>query len=197
MGERWGMAIRKIATIGHPVLRQPARQVSPEELRSETFQRLVDDLIETMRDANGAGLAATQIYEPVSLCALEVNNNPRYPYKPRIPLTILVNPVVTPLTEETFDNYEGCLSVPNLRGVVPRYTRVRVVALDREGNQIDREVQGLSAGTYQHEVDHLLGKVFLDRVQDTSTLSTWADFERFHMAAFVERAKALVERFGS
>ncbi|MCU0659324.1 MAG: peptide deformylase [Polyangiaceae bacterium] len=191
------MAIRKIATIGHPVLRQPARQVSPEELRSETFQRLVDDLIETMRDANGAGLAATQIYEPVSLCALEVNNNPRYPYKPRIPLTILVNPVVTPLTEETFDNYEGCLSVPNLRGVVPRYTRVRVVALDREGNQIDREVQGLSAGTYQHEVDHLLGKVFLDRVQDTSTLSTWADFERFHMAAFVERAKALVERFGS
>jgi peptide deformylase len=190
------MPLRKIATIGHPVLRQPARQVTPDELRSPAFQRLIDDLIETMRDASGAGLAAPQIHEPVSLCAIEVNNNPRYPYKPTIPLTVLVNPEVTPTTEETFDNYEGCLSVPNLRGLVPRYTQVRVRALDRQGNPLDFEVRGLSAGTYQHEVDHLLGKVFLDRVRDTTSLTTWGDFERFHQRAFVERAKALVERFG-
>lgn len=191
------MAIRKIATIGHPILRQPARPVSLEELRSEAFQRLIDDLIETMRDASGAGLAAPQIYEPVSLCAIEVNNNPRYPYKPPIPLTVLVNPVVTPLVDELFENYEGCLSVPNLRGLVPRATQVRVQALDREGNPLDFVAKGLSAGTFQHEVDHLLGKIFVDRVRDTTTLTTWADFERFHMAAFVERARALVARFGA
>jgi peptide deformylase len=197
MGNPSPMAIRKIATIGHPVLRQIARPVTPQELQTPAFQQLIDDLIETMRDANGAGLAAPQIHEPVSLCALEVNNNPRYPYKPAIPLTVLVNPVVTATTEETFDNYEGCLSVPNLRGLVPRFTRVHVTALDRQGTPLDFEVRGLTAGTYQHEVDHLLGKVFLDRVQDTTSLATWTDFERFHRDAFVERARALVARFGS
>jgi len=191
------MAIRKIATIGHPVLRQPVQRVTTEELRSEAFQRLIDDLIETMRDASGAGIAAPQIYEPVSLCAIEVNNNPRYPYKPAIPLTILVNPVVTPTTDEQFDNYEGCLSVPNLRGLVPRFTQAHVSALDRHGNSLEFDVKGLSAGTFQHEVDHLQGKIFVDRVRDTTSLTTWTDFERYHMAAFVERARALVARFGS
>ncbi len=191
------MAIRKIATIGHPVLRQPAREVSVDEIRSAAFQQLVDDLIETMRDANGAGLAAPQIYEPVRLCALEVNNNPRYPYKPRIPLTVLINPVVKVLTDETFDNYEGCLSVPNLRGLVPRFCEVEVTALDRHGEPLHIVARGLTAGTYQHEVDHLDATVFIDRVRDPRSFSTWADFERFHQAAFVERAKALVARFGS
>lgn len=191
------MTIRKIATLGNPVLRLRARELTFDELRAPETQRFIDDLIETMRDANGAGLAAPQVYESIAVCALEVKQNPRYPYKPDIPLTVLVNPVVEPLTEERFDNYEGCLSVPNLRGLVPRATEVRVRAWDREGNPVDRVVRGLTAGTYQHEVDHLLGKVFLDRVVDTSSLSTWGDFERFHQAGFVERAKALVARYGS
>jgi peptide deformylase len=191
------MAIRKIATIGHPVLRQPARKLTLDELRAPETQRFIDDLIETMRDANGAGLAAPQVYEPIAVCAIEVKKNPRYPYKPDVPLTVLVNPELELLTDERFDNYEGCLSVPNLRGVAPRATELRVRAWDREGNAVDQVVRGLTAGTYQHEVDHLLGKVFLDRVVDTTTISTWADFERFHMAAFVERAKALVARYGS
>jgi peptide deformylase len=190
------MAIRKIATIGHPVLRQVARPLSLEELRSPETQRFIDDLIETMHDANGAGLAANQVYEPIRICAIEVKNNPRYPYKPNIPLTVLVNPVLTPTTDEKFLNYEGCLSVPNLRGEVRRFTGIRVQAWDREGNELDYEMKGLSAGTFQHEVDHLDGKVFLDRVEDTNSLSTWADFERFHMAGFVERAKALVAKYG-
>jgi peptide deformylase len=189
--------IRKIATIGHPVLREVARSLTREELASADVQRLIDDLIETMYDANGAGIAANQIYEPIQVCALHVKDNPRYPYKPNIPLTILVNPVVTPLTEETFGNYEGCLSVPNLRGEVPRFTEVRVRAWDRTGTELDYEVKGLTAGTYQHEVDHLRGKLFVDRVTDTTTLATWADFERYRMAAFVERAKALVAKYGS
>lgn len=191
------MAIRKIATIGHPVLRQVAREVTRQELLSREMQRFIDDLVDTMRDANGAGLAANQVHEPLRICAIEIKNNPRYPYKPNYPLTILVNPVVVPTTDETFMSYEGCLSVPNLRGEVRRFTAVRVRAWDREGKDLDFDVKGLTAGTFQHEVDHLDGKVFLDRVEDTKTLTTWADFERFHMAAFVERAKALVAKYGS
>jgi peptide deformylase len=190
------MAIRKIAQIGHPVLRQVAREVSREELASPAMQQFIDDLVETMHDADGAGLAAVQVYEPVRIAAIEVRNNPRYPYKPNIPLTILVNPILTPVDGELFENYEGCLSVPNLRGVVKRHVHVRVQAWDRQGNSIDEVVHGLKAGTYQHEVDHLDGKIFVDRA-DPSTFTTWTEFERHHRAAFVEKAKALVQRVGS
>jgi len=191
------MAIRKIAQIGHPVLRERAREVSLDELRSPAMQQFIDDLVETMRDASGAGLAAIQVYEPIRICAIEVNQNPRYPYKPPIPLTILVNPVLTPVGDEKFDNYEGCLSVPNLRGVVPRALHLRCQAFDRHGNPIDEVVHGLKAGTYQHEVDHLDGVVFLDRVRDPRTLTTWTEFERYHRDAFVERMIELVARVGS
>jgi peptide deformylase len=191
------MALRKIASIGHPVLRQPAREVGRDELARPETQAFIDDLVETMRDANGAGLAANQIFAPIQICAIEVRDNPRYPYKPNIPLTILINPVIEPLSDETFDNYEGCLSVPNLRGLVPRHLHVRVRAWDREGRDIDRSISGLTAGTYQHEVDHLRGTLFVDRVQDTRSLCTWAEFERYHQAAFVERARALVARYGA
>lgn len=191
------MAIRKIATIGHPVLRQTARALSRDELASPAVQRLIDDLVETMRDANGAGLAANQIHEPVMVCAIEVQRNPRYPYMPEVPLTVLVNPVIEVLTDERFDNYEGCLSVPNLRGLVPRATEVRLTALDRDGAPVERVVRGVTAGTFQHEVDHLYGALFVDRVADTRSLSTWADFDRYHKDEFVERARALVARMGS
>jgi peptide deformylase len=191
------MPLRKIATIGHPVLRERARDVAREELAGAPMQRIIDDMIDTMRDASGAGIAANQIHEPVRVCVVEIANNPRYPYKPNWPLTVLVNPVVEPTTDETFMNFEGCLSVPNLRGQVPRFTGVRVRAWDRRGKELEFDVRGLTAGTFQHEVDHLEGKLFVDRVTDTRTLCTWTDFERFHKDEFVERAKALVERFGS
>ena len=190
------MAIRKIAQIGHPVLRQVAREVQREELSSPVVQQFIDDLVETMRDADGAGLAAIQVYEPIRICAIEVRDNPRYPYKPKIPLTILVNPILTPIDDELFDNNEGCLSVPNLRGVVKRNVHVHVAAWDRHGNPINEVVHGLKAGTYQHEVDHLDGKIFVDRA-DPSTFATWTEFDRFHKAAFVEQVQALVARVGS
>lgn len=191
------MTLRKIAHIGHPVLRERARTISREELASPETQRFIDDLVETMRDANGAGLAANQVYEPIQICAVEVTDNPRYPYKPNIPLTILVNPELEPAADELFENYEGCLSVPNLRGAVKRHVAVRVRAWDRHGADIDEVVYGLKACTFQHEVDHLRGVLFVDRVEDPKTLCTWAEFERFHKEAFVSRARALVERFGS
>jgi peptide deformylase len=191
------MALRKIATIGHPVLREAARPLTREELQTTPIQRLIDDMVETMRDAAGAGIAANQVHEPVRICVIEVSNNPRYPYKPNWPLTILVNPTQEPTTDETFLNFEGCLSVPNLRGEVPRFTGVRVRAWDRRGKELDFAVRGLTAGTFQHELDHLDGKLFVDRVVDTRSLCTWTDFERFRRDEFVERAKALVARFGS
>ena len=174
------MAIRKIAQIGHPVLRQVAREVTREELATPAMQQFIDDLVETMHDADGAGLAAIQVYEPIRICAIEVRNNPRYPYKPQIPLTILVNPVLTPVGDEQFDNYEGCLSVPNLRGMVKRHVHVRVQAWDRHGNADRRgraRPQGRHVPARGRSPD---GNVFVDRVTDPSTFTTWTEFERHH-----------------
>lgn len=191
------MTILKIAPIGAPVLRQRAREITPAELASPAIQAFIDDLVETMHDAAGAGLAAIQVYRPIRIVAIEVRDNPRYPYKPNIPLTILVNPVLTPLSDERFDNYEGCLSVPDLRGVVSRYAELRVQALDRHGAPIDTVVRGITAGTFQHEVDHLDGTLFVDRVTDPTTFTTWKEFSRHHEAGVRERVKAVVERWGS
>jgi peptide deformylase len=191
------MALRKIATIGHPILRERARELTRDDLASARTQQLVDDMIDTMRDASGAGIAANQVYEPVRICVIEVDRNPRYPYKPDWPLTVLINPRVEARTDETFLNFEGCLSVPNLRGQVPRFTVASVRAWDRRGQDVDFVVKGLTAGTFQHEIDHLDGKLFVDRVVDTRTLCTWAEYDRFHRDEFVARAKALIARFGS
>jgi peptide deformylase len=191
------MAIRKIATVGHPVLRERAREVTADKLASPEIQRLIDDMIDTMHDANGAGLAANQVYEPVRIAVIEVANNPRYPYKPPIPLTVVVNPEIEPLDDETVEINEGCLSVPNLRGNVNRYVNVTVRWLDRDGTAHEQIKRGLTAGTFQHEIDHLDGKLFLDRVTDSTTLTTWEQFERFHRDAFVQRITEFVARVGS
>lgn len=189
------MTLLKIAQIGHPVLRQRARELSQEELKSPETQSFIDNLIETMRDANGAGLAAIQVYQPVRIVVIEVHDNPRYPYKPNIPLTILVNPVLRPRSNEMFDNFEGCLSVPNLRGIVQRHVELEVSGWDRHGNHYTQEWRGISAGTFQHEVDHLDGKLFLDRVTDTASLCTITEFERYHRDAFIAQIRPLLERF--
>jgi len=189
------VAIRKIAPIGHPVLRGRARAVPPAELGEPATQRLIDDLIDTMRDAHGAGIAAPQVHEPVRIAVVEVDRNPRYPYKPPIPLTVLVNPVLEPVGAETVEINEGCLSVP-LRGDLRRHVRVRVSYLDRYGAPHTDLARGLTAGTFQHEVDHLDGVLVVDRI-DPRTLSTWDQFERHQQAAFVARISEFVERVGS
>jgi peptide deformylase len=192
------VSAREIAEIGHPALRERAREVTPDELRSHEVQALIDDLIDTKRAANGAGLAANQVAETLRIAVVEVTpGNPRYPYKPTIPLTVIVNPVIDPLDDEVAEINEGCLSVPNLRGEVPRHMILRVRYVDREGREHEEVRRGLTAGTFQHEVDHLDGRLFVDRVLDTRTLTTWAEFERFHRDGFLERAARIVERFGS
>jgi len=191
------VTVRPIATIGHPVLRQRAREVTPDELASSRMQQLIDDLIDTMHDANGAGIAANQIHETVRIAVIHVDHNPRYPYKPPIPLTVVVNPEIEPLDDEVVVINEGCLSVPNLRGDVERYVNVRVRYLDRDGVAHDEIKRGLTAGTFQHELDHLDGTLFVDRVGDSTTLTTWEQFERWHRDDFIERISAFVARVGS
>jgi peptide deformylase len=186
----------EVLQIGDPRLRRPAHPVDPAALAGADVQNVIDDLIATMRAANGAGLAATQIGVDLRICVIEVDHNSRYPYKPQIPLTILVNPTITPLTDEWFVNNEGCLSVPSLRGAVNRFTEIRVTACDRVGADLDFTVRGLSAGTFQHECDHLDGVLFLDRITDPSTLTTWNNFERFQQSAYLERVAALIARYG-
>jgi peptide deformylase len=191
------VSVRPIRTIGDPVLRTRARELTPDELRSDDVQQLIDDMIETMRDANGAGLAANQVGELARVFVAEVRpGNPRYPYKPAIPLTVAVNPEIEPLDEEVFEVNEGCLSVPDLRGNLPRFVNVRVRYLDREGNPREEVRRGLTAGTFQHELDHLDGVLFVDRA-DPTTLATWEQFELHQRDEFVKRAEALVERVGS
>ena len=114
-----------------------AEPVGVRQITSPDTQRLIDDMVETMREYNGAGLAAPQVHTLQQICVIEVNGNPRYPDAPSIPLTVLINPVVTPLTSEMDDGWEGCLSVPDMRGVVPRYTAVRLEAYGRDGERID------------------------------------------------------------
>lgn len=191
------MAVREILHVGNPLLREISREVTRDELASPGMQRLIDDLVDTMHAANGAGIAAPQVGELVRIATIEVTSNPRYPYKPPIPLTVVVNPVVEPIGDEQVEINEGCLSVPNMRGNVMRWVTVRVRYWDRHGEEHDEVKRGLTAGTFQHELDHLDGTLFLDRVHDTRTLTTWEQFERFHREAFVERITEFVRRVGS
>ena len=191
------MTVLPIATVGHPILRERAREVTRDELAGAEVQQLIDDMIETMRHVNGAGLAANQVHVPLRITVIEVTTNPRYPYKPPIPLTIVVNPVIEPIDDELVEINEGCLSVPNMRGNVMRHVNVRVRYWDRDGVEHEEIKRGLTAGTFQHECDHLDGLLFLDRVFDTRTLTTWEQFEAHHREAFVARITEFVRRVGS
>jgi peptide deformylase len=191
------LSVREIVTIGDPVLRRRAREVTAEELPTPEVQRLINDLIETRRVASGAGLAANQVGEELRIAVVENDGeNPRYPYKPPIALRVLVNPTLEPVEPETVEISEGCLSVPDLRGNLERWASVHVRYLDREGQEQEEIVRGLTAGTFQHEVDHLDGVLFVDRA-DPRSLATWDQFERHQRDAFVARAEEIVRRFGS
>jgi peptide deformylase len=170
--------ILKVARIGHPVLRRPARDLTKDELRSADLQRLLDDMEETMHEYDGVGLAAPQVHLGLRLAVIEV---PASDERARegVPFTVLINPRLTPLGEETVTGWEGCLSIPDLRGVVPRLTRLRLDALDHRGKPFSVEAGGFFARVIQHECDHLDGRVYLDRMEDMRSLSFLHEFERF------------------
>ena len=158
------MTIREILKMGDPRLLRIAKPV--ERFDTPEMRELIADMFETMKHANGAGLAAPQIGVDLQLVIYGYDNNPRYPDAPPVPRTVLINPVITPLGDGEVDGWEGCLSVPGLRGVVPRWERIRYTGFDELGNAIDREADGFHARVVQHEVDHLIGRLYPTRMRD-------------------------------
>ena len=171
------MSILKVARIGHPVIRAAAKAVPREAFRDPLFQKLVDDMRETMYEYEGVGLAGPQVHESWRLAVIEVPGSDDRS-RAEVPFMVLVNPVVTPLGDEREAGWEGCLSIPDLRGVVPRWTRLKLEALDRHGKPFSLEASDFFARVIQHECDHLDGNVYLDRMRDMRTLSFLDEFER-------------------
>ncbi|MFM7294905.1 MAG: peptide deformylase [Burkholderiales bacterium] len=161
------MAIRPILKMGTPSLMERSRELSTDKFGSAELMSLLQDMKETMIDAHGAGLAAPQIGENVRVVIFEVRENPRYPGV-LVPFTVLINPVITPLSDQLVEGWEGCLSVPGLRGAVQRYDHIHYTGFDAQGNPIDRTVQGFHARVVQHECDHLNGVLYPMRMKDMS-----------------------------
>ncbi len=158
--------IREILKMGDPRLMQVARRV--DHFNTPELRVLIEDMFDTMDHANGAGLAAPQIGIDLQVVIFGFDRNPRYPDAPRVPKTVLINPVLEPLTDDTEEGWEGCLSVPGLRGVVPRFTRLRYTGFDTTGEPIDRIADGFHARVVQHECDHLQGILYPMRIKDFS-----------------------------
>lgn len=173
------MSILKVANLGNPILRTIAQKLPAARITSAELQKFIGDMIDTMKEYDGVGLAAVQVHEPLQIAVLEVAESPRYPDKPRIPLSVLVNPKIIPLSQEMEDDWEGCLSIFDLRGTVPRYKHIQVQAQGKDGRDLDFVASGFHARVIQHEWDHLNGKVFLDRMADLSTLTYTRELARF------------------
>ncbi len=177
------MAIRKVARMGHPVLRQRARELKREEILGEEMKRLVQDMVDTMSEYGGIGLAAPQIHEPIQLALVGFDDgNQRYPGMGSSPLTVLYNPKITVLdpTEQGF--WEGCLSVPGLRGLVYRPRKIHVDYLDHRAEPQSIEAEGFLATVFQHELDHLAGVLYIDRIRGElgkTPLAFTEEYERF------------------
>ena len=173
------MAIRKIANMGHPVLRQIAEAVPENKIKTPEFQQFLRDMAETMFEYDGRGLAAPQIHESVQVLVMlwdfEDGKDPGLRY--------LINPVIQPLTEETSSFWEGCLSVPGLRGFVERPNKISVKALNQKGEKLDFTAVGFAATVIQHECDHLIGKLYVDHIKDTTKFAFNKEFGLYHAKA--------------
>ncbi len=174
------MAVHKILRMGHPNLRRPADAVGPAAIHTEAFERLLADMVDTLHDYGGIGLAAPQIDVPLRLAIIELPGGPsRYGELAKIPTTVFINPVLTVVNDEAAGYWEGCLSVPGLRGFVARPQHVEVSYLDREGNSARMVLKGFPATVVQHEFDHLDGRLYIDHITDTSKLVFEDEFIRY------------------
>ena len=189
-----GIKDLNIAQIGHPILRNKTKDIPINDIKSNNTQKIIEKMIQTMRKHNGAGLAANQIYEPIRICIIEVLDNPRYKHLNTIPLKILINPkVIIKKDTATFNSYEGCLSVPNLRGKVRRYNSINVTYYTMDAKKITENIKGLESIVYQHEIDHLDGYLFTDKVEDNSTLVTYENYQKY----YEEEYKKELEKFNN
>jgi len=187
------MAIRKVARLGHPVLRQKTRELTSEEIHSPEIQRLIQDLRDTQAEYGGIGIAAPQIHESVRVAIIEFDGtNVRYRDTGSQPLTVFINAKVTVLDSHEQTYWEGCLSVPGLRGQVSRPRKIRVDYLDETGSERSLVAEGFLATAFQHELDHLDGVLFVDRVMTApglTALSFTEEYQRFHLAECQDSAK--------
>ena len=170
------MSILKVARMGHPVLRKRARALDKAALRDPLLQKLIDDMIETMHEYHGVGLAAPQIHEDIRLFVGLLDEEPG----PDSETVVLINPEITPEGEDTHDGWEGCLSIPDIRGMVPRFTAITVKALDRQGRPMEMRLKNFPARVVQHETDHLDGVLFFDRMTSMQSLTFLDEYSRYH-----------------
>ena len=170
------MSILKVARMGHPVLRERARALEKPDFRNPLVQKLIDDMIETMHEYNGVGLAAPQVHVGMRLFVALLEEDP----DSKTAATVVINPEITPQSAGREEGWEGCLSIPDVRGMVPRFTDIVVKALDREGRNIELRLKNFPARVVQHETDHLDGVLFLDRMTSMASLTFMEEYSRFH-----------------
>jgi peptide deformylase len=170
------MSILKVARMGHPVLRQRARPVDKSAFRDPLFQKLVDDMIDTMHEYHGVGLAGPQIHEGLRLFVALLDDEPG----PESDAAVVVNPEIVPIGSDTEEGWEGCLSIPDIRGMVPRYTDITVRAFDRLGKPMELRLKNFAARVAQHETDHLDGVLFFDRMKSLQSLTYLDEYSRYH-----------------
>jgi len=170
------MSILKVARMGHPVLRERARPVDTSELKDPLFQKLIDDMVETMHEYHGVGLAAPQVHEGVRLFVAVLDDEP----DSESDATVIINPDIIPNASDKREGWEGCLSIPDIRGMVPRFTDITVLALDRHGKKIELKLKDFSARVAQHETDHLDGVLFFDRMTSMQSLTYLEEYSKYH-----------------
>ena len=179
------MSILKVARMGHPVLRQRARPISTSDLRDPMMQTLINDMIDTMHEYSGVGLAAPQIHEDLRLFVALLDGDPDGDSD----AVVVVNPEIVPVSDQKMEGWEGCLSIPDIRGRVPRYTDVVVRALDRTGKKVELELKGFPARVAQHETDHLDGILFFDRMTSMQSLTYLDEYSRYHVKSEDDEGK--------
>lgn len=173
------MAVRTVIKMGNPVLREVSQIVTVEEIISEYFQQFIDDLIATMRSEDGAGIAAPQIGILKRAFVMEMKDNPRYPDKEAFSLHVVINPEIEFLSEKEIDSWEGCLSIPGIRGRLKRHEYIKLKGLDRQGHAFEIVLNGFAAIVAQHEIDHLNGILLIDRMDSMDTLTCEEEFKRY------------------
>jgi peptide deformylase len=170
------MSILKVARMGHPVLRERARPLDKSELKDPLFQKLIDDMVETMHEYHGVGLAAPQVHEGLRLFVAVLDDDP----ESESDAAVIINPEIIPNASDKRDGWEGCLSIPDIRGMVPRFTDITVVALDRHGKKIELKLKDFPARVAQHEADHLDGVLFFDRMTSMQSLTYLEEYSKYH-----------------
>jgi peptide deformylase len=170
------MSILKVARMGHPVLRERTQALSRSDLRDPVVQKLIDDMIDTMHEYHGVGLAAPQVHEGLRLFVALLEEDPG----PKSEAVVVVNPEIVPAAATMEEGWEGCLSIPDIRGMVPRFTDITVSALDRDGKAVELTLKKFAARVAQHETDHLDGVLFFDRMTSMQTLTYLDEYSRYH-----------------